>query len=158
MLGVGDYAATNRPGDVIKTLALGSCVAVMMLEPVTRSVGMAHVALPESKIDNAKAREQPGYFADSGIPALIKEMKKCGYKGKNKGIMVKLVGGATIMDPNNTFNIGKRNILAIKKILWTHGMGVVAEDVGGRISRSVALDVQSGSIRISSSGRSDWSI
>lgn len=28
MLGVGDYGASNQAGDVVKTLALGSCVAV----------------------------------------------------------------------------------------------------------------------------------
>ncbi len=158
MLGVGDLGATNRPGEVVKTLALGSCVAVMMLDPKTKSVGMAHVALPESSINSGKAREKPGYFADTGIPALISGMKKLGCRGNGKGMIVKLVGGARIMDPNNTFNIGKRNVLVIKKILWSRGMGIVSEDVGGSISRSVSLDVNTGKVIISSSGRNDWSI
>lgn len=157
-LGVGDLGATNVPGTVIKTLALGSCVAVLFLDPRTRTVGMAHVALPESNVNNSKAQEKPGYFADTGIPALIEEMNRVGWKGNGKGIIVKLVGGAKIMDPNNTFNIGKRNVLAIKKILWSRGMGVVAEDVGGNISRSVTLDRDMGRVVISSSGRNDWSI
>ena len=157
-LGVGGLGAANDPGTVIKTLALGSCVAVLLLDPKTRSVGMAHIALPESRINNGKAQETPGYFADTGIPALIKEMGRLGCKGNGKGMIVKLVGGAKIMDPNSTFNIGKRNVLAIKKILWSQGMGVVAEDVGGSISRSVALDVDTGRVVISSAGRNDWSV
>ncbi|MBW1721801.1 MAG: chemotaxis protein CheD [Deltaproteobacteria bacterium] len=158
MLGVGDLAATNSPGDVIKTLALGSCVAVMMLDPVTRSVGMVHVALPHSEVNDQKAREKPGYFADTGVPALLDEMRKRGYRGNGKGMIVKLAGGAKIMDPGNTFNIGKRNVLAIKKALWSLGMGTVGEDVGGSISRNVAVDVNTGSIVISSTGRNDWYI
>jgi chemotaxis protein CheD len=69
-LGVGDLGVANDPGTVIKTLALGSCVAVLFLNPKTGIVGMAHVALPESKINNSKAQEKPGYFADSSIPTL----------------------------------------------------------------------------------------
>jgi chemotaxis protein CheD len=157
-LGVGDLGAANAPGTIIRTLALGSCVAVLFLDPRTRTVGMAHIALPESEINNGKALEKPGYFADTGIPALMMEMNHLGCKGNGKGMIVKLVGGAKIMDPNNTFNIGKRNVLAIKKILWSRGTGVVAEDVGGSISRSVALDVDTGQVVISSSGRNDWNI
>jgi chemotaxis protein CheD len=157
-LGVGDLGAANVPGTIIKTLALGSCVAVLFLDPKTRTIGMAHIALPESNINHGKAKEKPGYFVDTGIPALLTEMNRIGCKQNGKGMIVKLVGGAKIMDPNNTFNIGKRNVLAIKKVLWPLGMGVVAEDVGGSISRSVSLDVDRGQVVISSSGRNDWSI
>lgn len=157
MLGVGDLDASNRPGDVIKTLALGSCIAVIMLDPATRTVGMVHVALPDSSVNKARSVENPGYFADTAIPALIKAMaNKGGHNGK--GILVKLVGGAKVLDSNNTFNIGKRNALAIKKNLWTRGMGVVAEDIGGTISRTVAVDTARGRIVISSPGYNDWSI
>jgi chemotaxis protein CheD len=157
-LGVGDLGASRTPGTVLKTFALGSCVAVILLDPKTRSVGMAHIALGDSSINATKAREKPGYFADTGVPALVKEMNRIGCNGNGTGMIVKLVGGARIMDPKNTFNIGKRNVLAIKKALWSLGMGVVAEDVGGNISRTVALDVNTGRVIISSSGRNDWSI
>ena len=153
MLGIGDLDATKVPGGVIKTLALGSCVAIIFLDPKTRSVGMVHVALPDSSIDPAKGKEKPGYFADTGIPGLISRMNQLGCKGNGRGMIVKLVGGARIMDPNSTFNIGKRNILAIKKTLWSYGMGSVAEDIGGSNSRSVAVDVNEGKVIIFSAGR-----
>jgi len=157
-LGVGELGAARDPGTVITTHALGSCVAVLILDPRTRTVGMAHIALPESKINNGKAQEAPGYFADTGVPALLSEMEQLGCNGNGSGMIVKLVGGARIMDPNNTFNIGKRNVLAIKKVLWSLKMGAVAEDVGGNISRTVAVHVDTGRVVISSSGRNDWSI
>jgi len=158
MLGVGDFGATNKPGEVVKTLALGSCVSIVFLYPKTRTVGMVHVALPDSTLGQAKAEERPGYFADTGVPALIAEMKKMGYAGNGKDMIVKLAGGAKIMDPNNTFNIGKRNVLAIKKILWAHGMGAVAEDVGGTYSRSVTVYVDNGRVVLSSPGKQNWEI
>jgi len=158
MLGIGDYGASNAPGDVIKTLALGSCVAVVMLDPASKTVGMAHVALPDSSLNPQKRGEKPGYFADSAIPALIEEMRRHGSSGKIPAMFVKLAGGANVMDTNNTFDIGKRNVLAIKKILWKFGGGPVAEEVGGHISRSVKVDVDTGATEISSPGRENWVI
>ena len=158
ILGVGDLGVSNTPGDVIKTLALGSCVSVVLLEPRTRSVGMVHVALPESSIDRAKAMAKPGYFADTGFFALLDAMKHISCLQNEKSFIVKMVGGAQVLDPHNTFNIGKRNELALKKMLWTLGMGVQAEDVGGHISRSIAVDVDTGRIVITSAGRGSWEL
>jgi chemotaxis protein CheD len=131
-------------------------VAVVLLHPATRTVGMIHVALPDSGIDPSKGKEQPGYFADTGIPALLKEMEKQGCSGRH--MVVKLAGGASVMDPDNKFNIGKRNLIAIKKILWTRSMGAISEDVGGHISRSVEVDVDTGKVLITSAGRGSWLI
>lgn len=138
-------------------MALGSCVAVIFLDPVNRSVGLLHVALPESSINEAKSIEKPGMFADTGIPALLKEMSKLGYVPGGK-LIVKLAGGATIMDPKSTFNIGKRNILAVKKILWKYRLGALAEDVGDNFSRTVSIDCSNGKVTISSPGRGEWKL
>ncbi len=158
MIGVGEFGASNTAGDVVKTMALGSCVSVILLHPPTRTVGMVHVALPESKTNPERSRERPGYFADTGIPALMTLMGKISGNNTGKGYLVKLTGGAKVMDPNNLFNIGDRNVLAIKKTLWQRGMGPIAEDTGGQISRTVAVFVDTGKIVISSPGRKDWEI
>lgn len=158
ILGVGELGATAEPGSGLKTLALGSCVALLVLDPVSHCVAMDHIALPESTVSPEKAKTLPGHFADTGIPATLEEMKKAGANGSPRKYIVKLVGGANVMDPNNTFNIGKRNVLAIKKALWKFGMGAIAEDVGGRISRTVTVDVETGTIRVSSPGRPDWEV
>jgi chemotaxis protein CheD len=158
VLGVGDLGACNSQDSEIKTYALGSCVAVILLDPATRTVGMVHVALPESKINPAKVKERPGYFADTGIPKLLQEMVKLGCQPRGKGLIVKLAGGAAIMDHNDTFNIGKRNLLAIKKILWSYSMGPRSEDVGGTFSRTVSVSVKTGEVILSSPGRPNWKI
>ena len=158
MIGVGEYGASNTPGDSVKTMALGSCVAVMLLHRRTKSVGLVHVALPESKISQERAKERPGYFADTGIPALLKKMINLGCGKTGREYIVKLAGGAQVMDPKGTFNIGKRNVLAVKKILWRYGMGAVAEDVGGSVSRTVTVDVNTGRVILSSAGLENWEI
>ena len=158
ILGVGDIGASNKPGEIVRTIGLGSCVAVIILDPQSRCVAMDHVALPESSTSPERAKEKPGHFADTGIPALLELMKRNGADSNHRRKIVKLVGGANVMDPNNTFSIGKRNVLAIKKVLWQFGMGAIAEDVGGSISRTVAVDVDTGHVRISSPGREDWEI
>ena len=156
-VGVGEYAASKTRGEIVKTLALGSCVAVVILDAKNKSVGLLHIALPESSINKKRAEEKPGMFADTGIPKLLEEMKKLGYDGKSR-LIVKLAGGASIMDPNNTFNIGKRNALAIRKILWRFRLGAIAEDVGGNISRTVSIDMNTGKVIVSSPGRGEWEL
>jgi len=148
-VGIGELAVSRTPGQILKTFGLGSCVAIVALDPKVRAVGLIHIALPDSSINPEKARKQPGYFADTGIPCLIQEMAKLGCHPKGQGLIIKLVGGARVMDPNERFNIGKRNILAIKKILWSYNLAVVAEETGGSISRTVDVNAENGRITIS---------
>ena len=159
MLGVGDYGATVAAGGVIKTMALGSCIALMILDRGTRCVGMDHIALPESSVSPDRAKQLPGYFADTGIPALMEQMKRVGGSlSKPSNLIIKIAGGANVADPNNTFNIGKRNVLAAKKILWQFGLGPMVEDVGGSHSRTVTLYRDTGRIVLSCPGRPDWEL
>lgn len=148
-VGIGEFAVSKNPEEKIKTFGLGSCVAIIVLDPKVRSVGLMHVALPESSINPEKAEKLPGYFADTGIPHLLNHMAKLGSKPNGQGLIFKLVGGAQVMDPNQRFNIGKRNVLTIKKILWKYNLAVVAEEVGGNISRTVEVDAGTGRVTIS---------
>lgn len=156
IVGVGGLAASNKPGDTLKTIALGSCVGVIALAPLQRAVGLLHVALPESNINSSLASSKPGYFADTGIPLLLQKMGSLGCLPGQ--MVVKIAGGANIMDPNLNFNIGKRNLLAVKKMLWRYNLGPIAEDVGDNISRTVTVSVDTGRVFISSPGRRDMEI
>lgn len=155
VIGVGGIGCSNTSGDVIKTYALGSCMAAILIDLKNNITGMVHIALPNSQINPQKARTAPGYFVDTGIPSLFSLMVSKGSNKKGKGIIVKLVGGASILDTDHTFDIGKRNLLAIKKALWACHMGVLAEDVGGNHSRTVSVSVNSKDVLITSYGRKD---
>ncbi|MCX5876058.1 MAG: chemotaxis protein CheD [Deltaproteobacteria bacterium] len=160
VVGVGEFAVSKDPEEVIKTFALGSCVAVIFLHKPTRTVGLIHVALPESSISPEIVKDRPGYFADTGIPAILNKMAATTMLAGSlaQGMVVKIAGGANVMDTNNTFNIGKRNVLALKKILWPLGMGPVTEDVGGSNSRTVSVSVGTGKIVLSSPTKGEWEI
>ena len=155
-IGIGELKVSNVAGDVLRSYGLGSCIGLVVLAPRQRTVGMLHVALPESKINLQLAKDQPGMFADTGIPFLLQEMERCGC---NVGDMViKIAGGASVMDPGATFEIGKRNILAVKKTLWRYRLGPVAEDVGDVISRTMSVSVDTGIVTVSSPRKGEWDL
>jgi chemotaxis protein CheD len=154
-IGIGEWLVSRDEGDVLKTYALGSCVAVLIYDSKVRVAGLIHVALPESSVDAERGRIQPGYFADTGLPRMIEEMKALG--ATRAGVWVKLAGGASVMDPGNYFDIGKRNILAVKRVLWKSSLGPISEDTGGSISRTVSFSVADGTVTLSS-GQKSWTI
>lgn len=154
-VGIGEWVVSDDAADSIKTYALGSCVAVIIYDTRLSVAGMIHIALPDSKVDAERAKKLPGYFADTGLPVMIEEMKR---RGAVRGsVWVKLAGGASVMDPGGFFDIGKRNILATKRILWGSSLGPVAEDTGGALSRTVSIAV-SGGVTTISSGQKQWTI
>ncbi|NOX88654.1 MAG: chemotaxis protein CheD [Calditrichaeota bacterium] len=157
IVGVGDIVVSRNPHDQIKTYALGSCVALIFYSPHLKVAGMAHIALPDSKVNKERAKKKPGYFADTAIPKLINNLKQLGIQ-KNSQVWIKMVGGANILDPQGKFNIGKRNVLAIKKFLWKYCLGAIAEDVGENHSRTVSVIVRDGRVIVSSPGRGEWTL
>jgi chemotaxis protein CheD len=159
ILGIGELAATKTPGTVLKTFALGSCVAVHLFSPANDVVGMVHIALPASSIAPDKAKSLPGYFADTAITALIETMRSLGYTKPVPHLTAKIVGGAlTAADTSNHFKIGERNIAAVKYVLQALNIPLAAEDVGGNNSRTVFVEFGSQTVHISLADRSMWNI
>jgi chemotaxis protein CheD len=146
-VGIGEFKYSRSPEDVIKTYGLGSCVALVIWSNKLQQAGLIHVALPEAEVNPAKAESLPGYFADTGIPMVIDWIDRVG-GGNRKLFTYRMYGGASILDENNRFDIGRRNALAIKRLLWKYGCGIIKEDVGGHSSRTVTLQVGDGTVDI----------
>lgn len=144
IVGVGDCQVTNDPEAVLVTYALGSCIAVVIHDPVSRVGGLLHFMLPESSLDRAKAQDRPYMFADTGVPLLFHNAYELG--AKKPRIVVAVLGGAQIVGGAESLNIGKRNHLALRKLFWKAGVMVRHEDVGGTSSRTVRLEVSSGRV------------
>jgi chemotaxis protein CheD len=155
-VGIGELKAANTPGSVLRTIALGSCIGVALVAPRLQVAGLLHIALPDSSINRKLALARPGYFADTGIPILIKKMFDYGCQYTD--LIVKIAGGANIMDPQETFRIGSRNTLAVKKHLWRYKLGPVDEDVGDSISRTMTVAVDTGRVIITSPGNGEWEL
>ena len=155
-VGIGDYVISQNPEVIIKTFGLGSCVALVALEPKVRAAGLMHIAMPTSEINVEKSQEKPAYFVDTAVPLMLQKMFEIGGKHRGEGLIIKLIGGAQVADLNQRFNIGKRNILALRKIFWKLRIPISAEDTGGKISRTISLEVRNGKISITSSSRKSW--
>lgn len=135
----GDYES-------ITTYALGSCIGVAIYDPDTRVGGMLHYMLPEASLNPDKARENPFMFADTGIPLLFRSAYKLG--AMRSRLQIKLAGGANVMDQTNFFNIGKRNYLAARKLLYKNNLLISSELVGGVSGKTMRLDLNTGQVLI----------
>jgi chemotaxis protein CheD len=149
-VGIGECQISKDPDATLITHALGSCIAVMVHDPVARVAGLLHYMLPESSLDLEKAALRPFLFADTGIPLLFQSAYKLG--AVKSRMVVMAAGGAQMLDPNGTFNIGKRNHMAMRKIFWKAGVMVQKEEVGGSLSRTVRIEVGTGRVQLRVAG------
>ncbi|MBN1546249.1 MAG: chemotaxis protein CheD [Syntrophaceae bacterium] len=149
IVGISDLKVSNNPGDVLVTFALGSCIAVAIYDPVVKAGGLLHYMLPDSTLDLKKAQQQPGMFADTGVPLLFKSCYRLG--AEKKRMIVKVAGGASILDDTNFFRIGQKNITALRKIFWKNNVMIEAEDTGSNYNRTVRLDLSNGKFLVKSS-------
>lgn len=144
VVGMADCKVASQRGDTLATYALGSCIGLSVYDPVACVGGLLHYMLPDSTIDRARGQENPYMFADTGIPKLIEQV--CAQGASKRRLVAHAAGGASIMDPNNVFDIGKRNHQALRKILWKAGVLLSGEAVGGGNSRTVRLEIGSGQL------------
>jgi len=144
VIGIGEFAVTTSPDAEIVTHALGSCVAVCVWDPVTHVAGMLHFLLPESKLNAERATRQPGTFADTGIPMLFQAAYKAG--AVKSRLRVQLLGGAAITGGPNGLDVGRRNALVAKKLLWQNGVLVKGESLGGTDTRTLRLSAATGKV------------
>lgn len=150
IVGVADMKVSNNPADAVVTYSLGSCIGLVIYDPVVRAGGILHYMLPESGIDKEKAAKKPYMFADTGIPRLFKAAYALG--AKKPRIKIFVAGGAEILDQNGFFNIGKRNYLALKKMFFKNKVMIDKQEVGGNINRTVRIEIATGDIFMKTSG------
>ena len=147
VVGIGDCKVTDEPVEMV-TYALGSCIAVVIWDPVARVGGLLHFMLPESAVDrDMQGLANPYRYADTGTPLLFRAAYEKG--AEKRRLVVRLAGGANVVDAGGVFNIGRRNYAAVRKILWKAGVLVHGEDVGGAVSRTVRLEVATGRCTVS---------
>jgi len=149
IVGVADMKV-GREGDTLVTHALGSCLGLMIYDPVARVGGLLHAMLPQAKINPEKAGENPLMFVDTGIPKLFESVYALG--GEKTRLIVKAAGCAGPLKSGEMFKIGQRNYTVLKKILWKNDILLASESVGGTTSRTVHFDLSRGKVWITSGG------
>lgn len=143
-IGIGDLKVCKAP-DVLITYALGSCVGVCLLDPAVGVGGLSHIMLPESNAQSAEAT--PMRFADTALPILIQQMERMGaLKSRMKA---KIAGGATMFaTASDKFNIGERNVEAVKKFLSANRIPILAQDTGLDYGRTQLFYPATGAMEI----------
>ena len=153
IVGMADMKVTDKPDETLITYALGSCLGIIVHDPVARVAGLLHVMLPSSEIDAAKAKIQPAMFVDTGVPLLFKECYRLG--ARKERMTVSVAGGsfAGKSDADDSFQIGKRNMITLRKLLWKNGVLISADETGGlQQSRTMSVQVDSGIVSLRTNG------
>lgn len=140
---LGEIKISRDAQDILVCYGLGSCVAVCLYDKATKTAGMFHCVLPSS---NGTAKRDWKY-ANIGVPVMIDRMLKEG--AMKFGLKAKIAGGANVIAVSNPlFDIGSRNIEAVRGALKAHLIEIVSEEVGRHISRTVKFHVSDGSVII----------
>jgi chemotaxis protein CheD len=149
VVGMADLKVAADRGARLVTYALGSCLGITVWDPVVKVGGMVHVMLPTSTLDADKAAAKPAMFVDTGVPLLFKTAYAQG--ARKERMVVKVAGGAQsgASPEGDRFQIGKRNMVALRQLLWKNGVLISADDTGGvGVSRTLSLDLDTGDVTV----------
>lgn len=141
-IGMGEYAVSASP-QILSTWALGSCMAIIIYEPVMKVGGLAHAMLPTA---NGK-KGQPGRYVDSSVELMVKTLCEIGAEKRN--LVSGEVGGATIFNFGGELAIGKKNIDATREALSSRQIPVIFKEIGGSRGRNVVFDLGTGEVMVS---------
>jgi chemotaxis protein CheD len=145
---VSGLVVAEAPARLV-AVALGSCVAIVLHEPLGKIGAMAHILLPSQGM--SRDRTQPGRFAQTAVPTMIERMISRGARAP--AITARIVGGASMftkLTPPGTIQMGDRNVVAAREALHRHGIRLVGEAVGADFGRTAELDVETGRLAITS--------
>lgn len=143
-----------RAGEVLVALGLGSCVAIVLHDPVSRVGGLAHVLLPEPRLERHAA--YPAKFATTAVPHLVSEMGEQGATPSR--LVARLVGGASMFAAllsTDSLHTGAKNIAAARAALEDAGIPLLGEDVGLEHGRTVLFYPEDGRTVITSARNDD---
>jgi chemotaxis protein CheD len=133
--------------DVLVTVGLGSCVAILLYDPVARVGGLAHILLPSQAL--SRTDQNAAKFPQTAIPHLVDLMAREGASPRR--LTGRLVGGASMfasLAAPGTIQMGERNIVACRQVLHSQGIPLVGEAVGGDYGRTVKLRIADGQVDV----------
>lgn len=151
IVGIGEFKIAKGEG-LITSYSLGSCVGVAIYDQVAKVAGLAHIMLADSlSTTDANAMRSPFKYADIGIRMLIHDMVEMG--AVKRHMAAKIAGGAcmfesAVKDP--IFDVGRRNIESVKKVLGEEKVALIAEDCGKNYGRTLTFDAATGKLSVKS--------
>jgi chemotaxis protein CheD len=143
VVSVGEYLVSEggAEGQLI-TYSLGSCIGLTLFDPTTGAGGLLHAQMPLSRTSPERSKTRPAMFVDTGVAAMLTDLLDLG--ASRRQLVACVAGAANLLDDDRLFDVGRRNRLILRKMLWKNGILVAAEDVGGSCSRTMWLDTATG--------------
>ena len=140
----------GREGDILSIRGLGSCVGVVIYDPVGKVAALSHVALPKKLLapkrsTNKKSYEMAGRYATTFIDESLVKIKS--NRGKIHNLNAKIVGGAkmfsNVLANKQLFDLGARNVASVIEQLGKHGIKLMGKSVLGESSKTIWYNVTS---------------
>ncbi len=129
----GEFAVGKDIDNIAFKTLLGSCVAIMFYDNVSKVKAMNHFLLPTTNSTNDDMK-----YGLYSVEAMLNEMYKLGCSKQN--MTAKISGGADIMQLNMSSNtIGHRNVEFAKDFCKSEGFKLVSEHTRGEHGRLILL-------------------
>jgi chemotaxis protein CheD len=145
---------SSNPVETLVAFSIGAGIGMTAHDPVGGVGGILNFILPDStKANGINGEQNPLMFADTGIAAFLKALLEKGARVEN--LKVVIAGGAHIMDQTGVFNIGHKNLEALKNSLGDHDLEIYHEAVGGTNGRAISLEIGSGTSIIKTIGEGE---
>jgi len=149
-INIADMKISKNHEDILITYDLKSGLGITAYDPSSMIGGMLHAKLPLSRADLQNASLNPFMFVDTGISRILNDLISFGANRNN--LIIKIAGCSNMRDEDNFFKIGERNYAITKKILWKNNFVITSEDIGGKCSRILSLDMSNGKTYVMSNG------
>jgi chemotaxis protein CheD len=144
---MGGLGFTTPEKTLLRTF-VGSCIAICLYDSSVKIAAMAHIMLPKNNTSNLDPKPE-AKFADVAIKIILEKLQVSG--AKLNRLKAKMAGGANIFQnevKTNVFNIGARNVDAVKSLLDEQKIPIVAQDIGSTSGRWVVFDMNTLEMKI----------
>lgn len=152
VISISDMKLSRKPGEILVTHSLGSCLGLSAWDPVAGVGGLIHCLLPRASFPNVK---NPNMYVNVGVPLMIRKMVAMGCT--KSSLIFKAAGCGRMLHIRNQFDTGAQNLAVLEALFSKNAVTLAGRDVGGSIPRTMALDMDTGILTISSQGK-EWEL
>jgi len=144
-LNTGEMVFSTEPC-LVKTI-LGSCVAVAVHDGHTGWGGVCHFLLAQDpEMDDPGLKGSSTRYGNVAIPSLVRKFLRRGSRiGDLRAVVV---GGALLLDVNEVFFVGERNVRFANKFLAEQGIRIVHREIGGDLGRRLEFRTDDGEFSV----------
>lgn len=148
---LGEYRVGGAQAGEWVVFGLGSCIGLILCDPIRRLSAMAHIVLPSAPAGHTTV--EPGKYVDTAVPFMVEQLLALG--AQQDAIYAQMAGGANMLALGTIGDIGARNIAATRSLLRRHRIPLVAEIVGGTRGRTLWWDLSRGEAVVRQVGTDD---